>query len=129
MSVLVKENADFINLLINTTSIQAQALLDTATVKQIYVISEIFRNLKKIPVGEDIKAELEKNDKLVDRIASDNKKIGVVKKGTIIGRHRKKIIRILKTAKPILQAAIGRYSEVEVEPENKEEEELQNNNQ
>lgn len=125
--MLVKENADFISLLINTTHIQAQALLDTVTVKQVHVISEIFRNLLKIPLGDEVKKELEKNEKIVRKIADSTKRIGVTKKGRIIGIHRKKIINILKTAKSILEAAIGRYCQVEVQSNEKEEEKEEGN--
>lgn len=111
MSVLLKENADFVALLLNTSFIQAQALLDTITTKQIKAISEILKNLLKIPVGDQIKTEIEKNEKLIRKIA--HSKIGLTKKARIIGLHRKKIIHILRKAKSILEAAIGRYSDSE----------------
>ena len=65
MSVLIQDNSNFIGLLIKTTFIQAQALLDTVTKNQIQVIAEIAKNLLTIPLANEIKEEVESNNKLL----------------------------------------------------------------
>lgn len=113
MSELVKDNADFINLLLNTTSIQAQALLDTITRQQVRVISQIARNLLVIPLGAEIKEVITENRKLIEKLA--NRECTIGKKCKIIGTHRKKIIHILRQCRTILQALIGRFSSPQAE--------------
>lgn len=109
MSVLVKDNANFVGLLLSTTAIQAQALLDTATRKQIRVLSQIAGNLLTIPLAGESKKIVELHQNLLRKISNSN--LGQVKKGKIIGRHRKKIIQVLKAVTPILQALIQNLNE------------------
>ena len=105
MSPLVKENSDFIGLLLSTTSLQAQALLDTVTAKQVQVISQIARNLLETPLGDEAKKEVANNRKLIGKLGDVH--IGVTKKARFIGIHRKRIIAVLRAAKTLLQAVIS----------------------
>lgn len=115
MSVTVKDNSNFIGLLLSTTFIQAQALLDTISGKQIRVLSLIAGNLLKIPLGGESKKEVTLHEKLLHKIS--NPKFSLAKKGKIISTHRKKIIRVLKAVSPILHALV---QNVEEKPENKQ---------
>lgn len=111
VSVLVNDNANFIALLINTTQLQAEALLDTASRKQVKVISLICKNLLKFPLEQDAKNEVEKHHKLLEKLGSSS--IGLSKKGHLIGLHRKKIIRVFKSTSVYLSGLIGRIQEGE----------------
>lgn len=125
MSVLIKDNSNFIGLLIKTTFIQAQALLDTVTKNQIQVIAEIAKNLLTIPLANEIKEEVESNNKLLRKIAS--KDIGINKKARIISLHRKKLIKVLRKATPILEALITGSSEDIIEEKVDKNNHMENN--
>lgn len=112
MKLLVKDNADFISLLLNTTFIQAQALLDTATKEQVQVLTQIARNLLQIPLESEAKEVVEKNTKILKRLADTDKSLR--KRAALIGTHRKKLITILKANKKILMALVDRFSKNEL---------------
>lgn len=115
MSKLVKDNADFISLLVNTTLIQAQALLDTISGSQVRVISEIAKNLLKLPFEGRAKEELSKNRKLIERLGSSENTLS--KKCKIISTHRKKIIHIMRLCRDILMALIGQKVDLNMNSE------------
>lgn len=109
MSKNLSENRAFLTLLLESTNLQARALLDSATKKQIVVLSEIISNFMRISGKDKRTKTTERNnfaikDRSIDamlnakrspfnRIASRN--VSTATKARLIRRHRKLILRFL----------------------------------
>lgn len=118
MSGPILENLDYLRLLLNTSKIQGEALLDTATPDQIRTISQIVRNLKVISVEPAISEILNKTNikKLLKKLKKKSSQVRV--KGKLISKRRKLILSILMGVKPALIGVIDeirRPSNVEYE--------------
>ena len=83
----------FLQLLLNTTPLQAISLILTATDDQIIAISEIAYNLIQLPLKGKEKDLIKKRQKILKKIS--NKNLTLKKKQELIQRHRKIIINIL----------------------------------
>lgn len=109
MSGVILNNLDYLKLLLNTSRLQGEALLDTATPPQIKTISQIVRNLKVISLDKSIVEVLEKRKKLFAALGKKKQEIRV--KGKLISRHRKLLLGVLMTVRPVLMGIIGDFED------------------
>ena len=114
MSGAILENLDFLKLLLDTSKIQGECLLDTATSSQIAALSQICRNLKNLSLDQSIVEAIKRKKTLFKALSA--KKGGLRRKGELISQHRKFICSILMSIKPVLVGLIN-YSSIQT-PEN-----------
>lgn len=107
MSGSIGEESDYIKLLLNTSKLQGHALLDTATTSQIKTISQIARNLLKIPLDESVKEIINQKEKLFLKLG--NLKSNVRQKGKLISKHRKFLLSMFLAVGPILLNIIEHF--------------------
>ena len=94
MSQLLKKNASYISLLLQTENKkQAYALLQTATPEQTRALSEIAFNLLRLPLGDEAAGEVRNKRKLLKRLS--DKDINTKLKSSLIANHRKLMIDVL----------------------------------
>ena len=96
----LKCNSSFIKLVLQTSKLQAIALLETITKKQTDCISEIILNLTSgniIRVGEEVEKQLVKSRRILNSLK--NRSLSVGKRGAIIKNHPKIILDCLKLVK------------------------------
>lgn len=93
MSSQLGKHKDFLILLLTTDIIQARALLDTATKKQISVLSEIALNLLLIKHSKKIQDQMKKHNHILKKLS--DKKNSVTKKRNIVSKYRKQLIKLL----------------------------------
>ena len=95
----LKSNSNFVRLLLQTTKLQAIALLETITKKQTDCISEIILNLTSgniIRLDENVGKQLSKSRRILNSLK--NRNISVGKRGTIIKNHLKIVLESIKLA-------------------------------
>ena len=98
MSSLLKDNASYIALILNTSSkTQAAALLDTATREQIRTLDEICRNLLSLPLSSTSKQTIDTKRTFLTRFT--NPKLTSSAKGKLISKHYRLMLTILFAVK------------------------------
>ena len=104
MSKLLTQNKEFIQLLLKTSKDQSTALLQTTTADQVSVLSEIVLNLLHIPLGKKPKYLINKNKKILERIA-DKRTSKEIKRKLLI-KNYKHILQLLWSVRIQLQELI-----------------------
>lgn len=107
MSGAILDNLDYIKLLLDTTRIQGECLLDTASPSQIRALSQICRNLKNLSLDPVIVDAITRKKKLFKILSS--KKNGIRQKGRLISKNRRFLLSIILTIKPILVSLINHF--------------------
>lgn len=103
------KNLDYLILLLNTSKIQAESLLDTATPSQIETISQICRNLKVISLEKVVSESIQKRHRLFSRLSLKKKQTRI--KGKLISKHRRFLLSIFLALKPTLVPVIEHFKE------------------
>ena len=96
----LKSNSIFVRLLLQTTNLQAIALLETVTKKQTDCISEIILNLTLgniITLSENVEKQLHKSRRILN--ALKNRNISIGKRGLFIKNHPKIVLDSIRLAK------------------------------
>ena len=93
----VTKCSDFLRVLLRASKIQAEALLVTASAKQVDCISEIAINLQILPLGTNAKRLVMKSKKILDSIS--NLATSTKSRLEIIQKYVKRIIAILNAVK------------------------------
>ena len=94
-------NKPFLELFLNTSRQQAVELLKTVTDEQLLLLSEIAKNLFKLPLPNTAaKRNVEHRKVLFQQLA--NKRVSKRKKRQAIIRHRMHILKTLYSLKPEL---------------------------
>ena len=100
MSKRLFREAAFIELLLNTNKQQAYALLETATLKQVLVLIEIFINLHSLKIPKQTENLLGKRKRLFQPLISNQVKVN--RKQELIRQHRLQILDTLRSVRPRL---------------------------
>lgn len=105
MSDLLNENRHFVRLLLDSTRIQCEALLDTVSLSQTRSVSQLCRNLVEMPIkGEKAVESVRKNEKLLRKLG--NRTLSAKAKGHLISKHRKRIIEVFRLCRDIVGEAV-----------------------
>ena len=96
-SKLLQKEKHFILLLLNTSKIQAQCLLDTSTTQQIKTVSEISRNLLKLPLSGEAEIQVKKKKFILNKLASYS--ISNRSKSLVISKYNNSILVLLRSVK------------------------------
>ena len=105
MSELLKDNRHFIDLILYSTQVQAEALLDTASKSQIRVIAQLARNLLIMPLDEENTLDcVSTNNKFLAKLADEKNSIPA--KGVLISKRRRKVIEIFRTCRVLVEEAV-----------------------
>lgn len=97
MSKNLKNNTQFLQLLLSTSKEQALALLYTATKEQILLLTEIALNILQLPLPNKAQHYVTKKKKLFQRLASA--KVSKVSKQSIIDKNANYILQVLLSLK------------------------------
>ena len=97
MSKVLKQNKQFLSLLLTTSRDQAAALIDTVTPEQVSAIAEIIHNLLNLPLGKKPKYYINKWEKLFEKIAQ--KRLSKDAKARLIRKNYKIILPLLWSVK------------------------------
>lgn len=108
MTGAILESLEYIKLLLDTSKIQAECLLDTATPSQIGTISQISRNLKTLHLDQSVVDAIRRKKSLFKVLSQ--KKVAVRVKGKLISKHRKFLLSIFMAIKPVLIGLINHIS-------------------
>ena len=93
MSQKLKKTKNFLLLLLLTERAQARALLETVTLKQAEALVEIVYNLINIAASKSDKAVILKRKPFLRKLI--NRKLKLITKRKLIGRHRVKLLKTL----------------------------------
>ena len=121
MPVLVKKNCHFLHLILKTTRLQAEAILDTVTADQTRTVCQIADNLLAIPLEDGPADAVRKNNKLLTKLGVA--KGSIQSKGILISKHRKKIISTFRECSQVLVDVIAHFCNLDDEKEEGKEEE------
>lgn len=100
------KSTHFIQLLLNCSRNQAQALLETASKEQVHTISLLIFNLTKNlnSITAKTKALLRKHKKIINKLC--DKKLAEKSKYSIIRKHWADVYNLLISAKNVLSSAL-----------------------
>ena len=104
MSSRLDANHHFISLLLETTTVQARALLYTLSEDQVLVLREIAHNLNTLPLPVKVKKEVLKSEKLLTKLGTS--KGSWKSKRILIENNYKKLSQLFITAKPLLKTLL-----------------------
>ena len=88
---------DFIRAILRGSNVQAEALLVTASDRQVDCLSEIFYNLQRLPLGKKAKALVAKYRKIVDVLG--DLAVRVKSRLLMVQKFAKKILLLLQSVK------------------------------
>ena len=97
MSARLSKCGDYLKAILKGSNVQGEALLVTASDQQVNCLSEIFYNLRRLPLGKKAKALVAKYRKVVDVIA--NLALRVKSRLLMVQKFAKKILVILMSVK------------------------------
>ena len=100
MSKRLTQCSSYIKLLLSGNRIQSEAILVTATDKQVDCRSEILRNVLRLPVTKKTQDLIRTHNKLLQSLG--DKKIPVSKRLQLIQRSHGKILDVLMSIKSVL---------------------------
>ena len=100
MSQKLRQNKNFLNLLLLTSSAQAKSLLQTITPQQVLTVVEIVYNLMKIVTSAKDKAVIKKRSGFLRKLSNKRTTLAVKKK--LIVKHRAKLLKTLLHFKKVL---------------------------
>ena len=100
MSKRLRECSSYLKLLLSGNRVQSEAILVTASDKQVECLSEIMRNVLRLPVGKKTKSLINQHMKILQALS--NKENTVKKRLDIIQKSHSKILDILMSVKPRL---------------------------
>ena len=107
MVELIKQQGQFLKLVVHTTPAQRKALLQTITRQQLKAVCQIAYNILRftIKLNSSEKARLKRHKRFVHLLG--NKKIGYFQKKEAIGQNPRTVYTLIKIAlvylKPVLQ--------------------------
>ena len=93
MSRNVKKNKNFLKLILTTERKQALALLDTISLEQVKLLTEIAINLLNLPFPKKLKEIVKKRKRVLQLLS--NIKLKTSRKKNIISRHKFQILSTL----------------------------------
>lgn len=108
MTGALSNSLEYIKLLLDTSRLQAECLLDTATSSQIAGISQICRNLKNFSLDPSIVSAIKRRKSLFKTLST--KKGAIRHKAKLISENRKFLLSILLAIKPILIGLVNHFS-------------------
>ena len=97
MSKRLRDCSSYIKLLLSGDRIQSEAILVTATDKQVECLSEIMRNVLRLPVGKKTVDLIKQNRSLLERLA--DKDTTVRKRLDILQKSHNIILDVLLSVK------------------------------
>ena len=97
MSSRLLKCSDFLKSLLRGSRVQSEALLVTASDKQVDCLGEIFHNLLRLPLGKKAKALVAKYRKIVTAVG--NLALKVKNRLSVIQKFAKKILFVLMAVK------------------------------
>lgn len=97
----VKDCSSFIRVLLSAGTLQAKAILLTASNEQVDCLSEIAFNIRRINLGKKARQLVMKSKKILDTLA--NLSTSVKRRLEIIQRYVKRIIEIITAVKDRLK--------------------------
>ena len=97
MSKRLRDCDSYIRLLLSGNQLQSEAILVTATDKQVECISEIIRNILQLPVGKKTKDLITKYNKLLITLSDKNNT--VQHRLDIVQKSHSKILEVLLSVK------------------------------
>lgn len=97
MSKKLASEKHFISLLLNTDKVQAKALLNSITFRQIQVLIEIFANLQRLKVPAKTGALLRKRKRVINKLLDKN--LTLRNKLLTVQQHTKQIYDTLLSVK------------------------------
>ena len=101
MASWVERHSEFINFILIATNAQAALLLENVTFNQTNAISEVVLNLlRNTQLPEQMKASLRKHVSFLRQLG--DRSAGVRSRAEIIKKHSTLVVKILRTAEPIL---------------------------
>ena len=104
MSKRLRDCNSYLRLLLSGNRVQSEAILVTASDKQVECVSEIIRNVLQLPVGKKTKDLIIQHKKIL--VALADKDNTVRKRLDIIQRSHIKILDVLMSVKPTLLALL-----------------------
>ncbi len=102
----LKEHDSFLQMLIQTHPRQRRALIQSSTVQQLRVLTEIFVNILRgiIPLTSQHKAEVTRHAKVIRRLVKS--KLTGVKRRNLLERYSHILPIVLEPIYPLLKEAI-----------------------
>ena len=100
---LLRDNAAFLKLFLNTSKEQRYALLASSSLEQLDVLREIFTNLKKLPLSDTEKKFISRRSKLIDRL-TDFANLNITERRELYWESRERLIKLIL---PFKQKLIG----------------------
>ena len=97
MSRRLRDCSSYLRLLLSGDKIQSEAILVTATDKQVECLSEIIRNILRLPVGKKTRDLITKHKKILDKLSDNN--ISVRKRLEIVQSSPAKVLDVLLSVK------------------------------
>ena len=97
MSKRLRDCSSYLKVLLSSDRIQSEAVLVTATDKQVECLSEIIRNVLRLPVSKKTKGLIKEHEKIL--IALADKQKTVRKRLDIIQKSHSKILDVLLSVK------------------------------
>lgn len=104
MSARLDGCSSFLRVLLTAEKTQAEALLVTASDRQVDCVSEIALNLLKLPLGREAKKMVVKHAKLFKQVA--DLAASVKKRLVLLQKHAKRIILVLLSVRKRLLALL-----------------------
>ena len=93
MSSNVNQHSDYLQLLLSSDYNQQKALLFTASLNQLDVLSEIFHNFLILPLTQEEKSFLKGRKQLVEKLADITKSYRFRK--SLINKHYRQVLKSL----------------------------------
>lgn len=104
MSKRLRDCNSYLRLLLSRDRIQSEAILVTATDKQVKCLSEIIRNVLRLPVPKKTKKLIEQHRKILDTLADKDTTVG--KRLDVIQKSHTGILDVLLSVKSQLLALL-----------------------